>query len=170
MPGQATPLSSSRERSRERGYWTLGPAGSTSTRCPFSEPSPPGDGISSGTPFRSDRDACDDELSPGLGRNGAAAAAAAAPFTHAAPPSDLPKLKSFPGLKALLGDCERSRELLPDDDEVDEDEDVDEDDAAVLAAACAAPKTAAPSFLFSGDLRNLKLRNPGSLASLPVGD
>lgn len=36
----------------------------------------------------------------------------------------------------------------------------------VLAEA----EAAAASFLFSGDLRNLKLRKPGSFGSLPVGD
>ena len=63
---------------------------------PFSESSPPGEGISSGTPFKSDLEMCLSEApSPGLGSG--------APFTHA-PPSDFPKLNSFPGLKALLGD------------------------------------------------------------------
>lgn len=52
-------------------------------------------------------------------------------------PSDLPKLKSLPGLNGLVGDCTFS---------------------------------VAASLLVSGDFRNLKLRKPGSLLSLLVGD
>lgn len=81
-------------------YYALELEGSESPECPFSDPSPPGEGISSGTQFRSDLDAgLSDSPSPDLG--------GAAPFTHT-PPSDFPKLNSFPGLKALLGDRERS--------------------------------------------------------------
>ena len=130
--------------------------GSEAAECPFSDPSPPAEGISSGTQFRSD-------LEGGLSGSPSPDLGGAAPFTHT-PPSDLPKLNSLPGLKALLGDRERSWELLPDD----EDEEGGAATACVLVEAPA--DAAAPSFLFSGDLRNLKLRKPGSLGSVPVGD
>lgn len=151
---------------------------------PLSPFSLAGDGNSSGTPFRSDFPLClsapcddidtveedDDEVSLGRGSG--------APFTQV-PPSDFPKLNNLPGLNVLLGDCDRSWpaepallvlvaeeavvvvvvEELPPEEAVD-----------VVAAAAAAAAIAAASFLFSGDLRNLKLRNPGSLGSLPVGD
>lgn len=73
------------------------------------------------------------------------------PFTQTTVPSDLLKLNNFPGLNVLLGDCDLSWPL-EGADEATEDGVVD----------------AADSFFTSGDLRNL--RNPGSLASPPVGD
>lgn len=76
------------------------------------------------------------------------------PFTQTTVPSDLLKLNNFPGLNVLLGDCDRSWPL-GGADEVTEDGGDDTTDAA-------------GSFFTSGDLRNL--RNPGSLASPPVGD
>lgn len=62
-------------------------------------------------------------------------AVAAVPLPPA--PSDLPKLKSLPGLNGLVGDWTFSVPV---------------------------------SRFVSGDFRNLKLRKPGSLFSLPVGD
>lgn len=126
--------------------YILGPDVSASDDDPFSPFSLQGDGISSGTPLRSDFvDGLSCVCPPSPGFEGWA------PFTHA-PPSDFPKLKSFPGLKDLLGDW----------------------DLSILSCAGgttgALVEAAAASFLFSGDLRNLKLRKPGSLGSLPVGD
>lgn len=76
------------------------------------------------------------------------------PFTQTTVPSDLLKLNNFPGLNVLLGDCDLSWPLEGADE-------VTEDGVVVTVDA-------AGSFFISGDLRNL--RNPGSLASPPVGD
>lgn len=92
--------------------------------------------------------ACE-EVSPGLD--------GCVPFAHTTVPSDLLKLNSFPGLNVLLGDWDLS--WLPG---------ATAEEATVDPVV--APTANAGSFFTSGDFRNLKFRNPGSLASPPVGD
>lgn len=80
---------------------------------------------------------------------------ACVPLAQTTFPSDLLKLNSFPGLNVLFGDCDLSWLV--------------EAPAVVAEELGDAPAGAtAGSFLASGAFKNFK--NPGSLASPPVGD
>lgn len=83
----------------------------------------------------------------------AACVAGCVPLAQTTVPSDLLKLNSFPGLNVLFGDCDLS---------------CPPGGAEVTINPGAAPGATAGSFLTSGDFKNF--RNPGSLASPPVGD